>query len=77
MPTTVGRKAVRTYHAEGAAPARAYLAEKFRTWLSHTSKSMRGNANNTIKALDTYIDADVLDRRAFVGPGENVVTGSP
>jgi hypothetical protein len=38
---------------------------------------MRGNANNTIKALDTYIDADVLDRRAFVGPGENVLLRLP
>jgi hypothetical protein len=77
MPTTVGRRAVQTYHAEGAAPARAYLNEKFQTWLSHTSKSMRGNATNTIKALGTYIDADVVDGCVFVGPGVKVVLRLP
>ena len=75
MPTTVGRKAVRIFHEEGCRPARSYLTGKFATWLSHTNPSMRGNATNTIQALDTYIRADELDGRAFVGRGEKVTVG--
>ncbi len=77
MPTTVGRKAVQTFHVEGAAAARAYLGDKLEAWLNHTNPSMRGNATNTVKALDTYISADALDGCAFVGHGENVVLSLP
>lgn len=77
MPTTVGRKAVQTFHMEGAAAARAYLGGKLESWLNHTNPSMRGNATNTVKALDTYISADAVDARAFVGHGENVVLSLP
>jgi hypothetical protein len=77
MPTTVGRRAVQTFHTEGAAAARAYLGDKLEDWLNHANPSMRGNATNTVKALDTYISADALDGRAFVGHGENVVLTLP
>jgi hypothetical protein len=73
MPTTVGRKAVRTFHDEGASAARTYLTESLVTWFGHSSPSMRGNANNTVAALDTYISADTKDGRAYVGRGQNVV----
>ncbi len=77
MPTTVGRKAVQTFHVEGAAAARVYLGGKLENWLNHTNPSMRGNATNTVKALDAYISADAADARAFVGHGENVVLNLP
>lgn len=77
MPTTVGRRAVQTFHVEGAAAARAYLGDKLEDWLNHANPSMRGNATNTVKALDTYISADALDGRAFVGHGETVVLSLP
>jgi len=77
MPTTVGRKAVQTFHVEGAGAARAYLGGKLDGWLHHANPSMRGNATNTVKALDTYISADAEDARVFVGHGENVVLGMP
>jgi hypothetical protein len=77
MPTTVGRKAVRVFHMQGTAAARTYLGEKLEDWLSHTNASMRGNATNTINALNTYISADALDARAFVGHGENVIVTLP
>jgi hypothetical protein len=77
MPTTVGRKAVQTFHEEGTGPARAYLTNSFAKWLVHTSASMRGNATNTIRALDTYISADTADGRTFVGRGEKIVLSLP
>jgi hypothetical protein len=77
MPTTVGRKAVQLFHAEGAVAARTYLGDKLEDWLGHTNPSMRGNATNTLRALDTYISADSLDSRAFVGHGANVVLSLP
>jgi hypothetical protein len=77
MPTTVGRKAVQLFHSEGAVAARTYLGDKLEDWLSHTNPSMRGNATNTLRALDTYISADAVDSRAFVGHGANVVLSLP
>ncbi|HEV2945202.1 MAG TPA: hypothetical protein VGX26_08820 [Solirubrobacteraceae bacterium] len=77
MPTTVGRKAVQTFHESGAAAARTYLGDKLEDWLGHTNPSMRGNATNTLRALDTYISAHALDGRAFVGHGANVVLSLP
>jgi len=77
MPTTVARKAVRTFHVDGATAARAYLGEKLAGWLVHNHPSMRGNATNTLRALDTYISADAQDHRAFVGHGEYVTVHLP
>lgn len=77
MPTTVGRKSVKLYHEEGSAAARSYLRESFADWLGHSNPSMRGNAANTLAALDTYIAADNADDRQFVGFGEKVVLKLP
>jgi hypothetical protein len=68
---------VQTFHVRGAAAARTYLGEKLEEWLAHRNASMRGNATNTLNALDTYISADAVDGRAFVGPGETVVLTLP
>ena len=65
------------FHSEGAVAARTYLGDKLEDWLSHTNPSMRGNATNTLRALDTYISADAVDSRAFVGHGANVVLSLP
>jgi hypothetical protein len=53
------------------------MRAKFAAWLSHSNPSMRGNAANTIAALDTYIGADALDARKFVGFGESVMVRMP
>ena len=76
MPTTVGRKAVQLFHSEGAVAARTYLGDKLEDGES-TNPNMRGNATNTLRALDTYISADAVDSRAFVGHGANVVLSLP
>jgi hypothetical protein len=76
-PTTVGRKAVRVFHEQGAGPARTYLTGSLATWLAHANKSMQGNARNTVAALETYIAADAADGRTFVGLGQKVVLTMP
>jgi hypothetical protein len=73
MPSSVGRKSVRVFHAQGPQAARSYMTTSFAGWLTHKNPSMRGNATNTINALDTYISADGADNRAYVGLGTYVL----
>jgi len=70
---TVAKHAVRVMHQSGPQSARAYLRSKLQGELNHSNPSMRGNATNTMQALENYIAADAADGKTFVGFGHPVI----
>ena len=64
LPTTVARKAVKTYHEHGVTAARDYLrASKLDAWARHRNPSMASGARNVIDGIEAYFAADRADGR--------------
>lgn len=78
VPTTVARKAVKTYHLEGVEAARAYVQEsKLQAWSAHRNPSMKSNALNTLAGIEAYFAADRAVGRNVLDIGRTTVIELP
>jgi len=74
LPTTIARKAIRTYHEEGEAAAIEYVRQsKLTPWSGSRHRSLASSASNVIDGISAYFTADQADGRPVIGLGREVV----
>jgi len=78
VPVTVARKAISTYHEQGATAAHNYLrSSKVGRWANHPNPSMATSNSNVLAGFDAYVVADIADGRSAKGLALGAVLAWP